>query len=162
MIGFDNTVGIEGRRRIIADGLVLNENGESARFNILIAGDTIEALIPAGTADAFDDVERIDASGFAIIPGLVNAHTHGHGGLSKGSGDRWTLELFLNAGSWVGGNRSDEDRHLSTLLAASEMLLKGCTACFDLSLAVPLPSYDAMAAAAQAILMQECAPWWRR
>jgi 5-methylthioadenosine/S-adenosylhomocysteine deaminase len=153
MAGFDDmTADVRGRRRVIGGGLVLDETGEAARLDIVVAGDTIEAIVPPSASADIGDAERIDASGFAIIPGLVNAHTHGHGGLSKGSGDRWSLELFLNAGGWVGGNRSDEDRHLSTLLAACEMLLKGCTACFDLSLAVPLPTYGAMAAAAQAYL----------
>ena len=52
-----------------------------------------------------------------------------------------------------GGNRTDDDRYLSTLLTAVEMLQKGCTACFDLSLAAPLPTSDVcVAAAAQAYL----------
>jgi len=36
-------------------------------------------------------------NGMLLVPGLVNAHTHGHGSLTKGMGDRWTLELLLNA-----------------------------------------------------------------
>ncbi len=99
-----------------------------------------------------DDFKVIDAGEHAIIPGLVNAHMHGHGGLSKGSGDRWSLELLLNAGGWLGGQRSDEDRYLSTLLAAIEMVQKGCTACFDLSLAMPMPTAEGMSAVAQAYL----------
>jgi 5-methylthioadenosine/S-adenosylhomocysteine deaminase len=38
------------------------------------------------------------------------------------------------------------------MLAAIEMLQKGCTSCFDLSLAVPLPTQEGMAAAAQAYM----------
>jgi 5-methylthioadenosine/S-adenosylhomocysteine deaminase len=138
-------------RVLVRGGLCLGERGEAQRVSILIGGDTIEALIPQ-VSNLPDDCQVIEAEDFAIIPGLVNAHTHGHGGLSKGSGDRWTLELLLNAGGWLGGNRSDDDRYVSTLLAAVEMLQKGCTACFDLSVAVPLPTADGMAAAAQAYL----------
>lgn len=134
---------------VLRGGLVLHGSGDAERLDIVVAGDSIEALLPANAARISDAVE-FDASGFAVMPGLVNAHTHGHGGLGKGLGDRWTLELFLNAGGWVGGNRSDEDRYLSAQIAAAEMLLKGCTACFDLSLAVPLPTQEGMAAAAQA------------
>jgi 5-methylthioadenosine/S-adenosylhomocysteine deaminase len=92
-------------------------------------------------------MEVVDARGTAVIPGLINAHTHGHGGLSKGCGDRWTLEMFLAAGGWVGGSRTPQDCYVSTQLAAVEMLLKGCTACFDLSLAAPIPD-PAMTSAA--------------
>ena len=139
------------RRLVVAGGLSLNESGEAARADILIDGDTIERIMPPGTGRP-DDALLFDAAGFAVIPGLVNAHTHGHGGLSKGSGDRWTLELLLNAGGWIGGHRTDDDRYLSTLLAAVEMLQKGCTSCFDLSPAVPIPTHEGMAAAAQAYL----------
>lgn len=139
------------RRSLIANGLVLTESGEASPLDIILDGDTIADIVPRGAAQA-GDFAIIDASGLAIIPGLINAHTHGHGGLSKGSGDRWTLELLLNAGGWLGGQRSDEDRYLSTLLTAVEMLRKGCTACFDLSLAVPLPTPEGVAAAAQAYI----------
>ena len=93
---------------------------------------------------------RIDARGRLIIPGLINAHTHGHGGLAKGAGDRWSLETLLNAAPWLNGNRSDDDRYLSTLLSAVEMLRKGCTACFDLAFLLPLPTPDGLNVVAQA------------
>jgi len=137
---------------LIAGGLVLAPASQPARpADILIEGDTIRALLAPGEA-APEGCARIEAQGMLVIPGLINAHTHGHGGLSKGSGDRWSLELLLNAGGWLGGHRSADDRYLSTLLAAIEMLKKGCTACFDLSLAVPVPTAEGMAAAAQAYM----------
>ena len=49
-----------------------------------------------------------------VHPGLINAHTHGHGGLARGQGDRWTLELLLAAGPWIGGGRSLQDKKLTT------------------------------------------------
>src|SRR3546814_12363814 len=68
-----------------------------------------------------------------LHPGLVNAHTHGHGNLAKGMGDRWTLELLLTAGPAISGNRTTEDKYLTTLIGAAEALLKGCTAVYDLT-----------------------------
>ena len=65
-------------------------------------------------------------------------------------GDRWTLELLLAAAPWITGNRSAEDKYLSTQLGAVEMVLKGCTACYDLSFEWPLPSTEGLAQAAQA------------
>src|SRR5262249_32028419 len=109
--------------------------------------DVIAAIVPSGTAEAS---RRIDAAGRLIIPGLINAHTHGHGGLGKGVGDLWSLELLLNAGPWINGSRNDDDRYLSTLLSAVEMLRRACTGCYDLSAALPVPTVDGLHIVAQA------------
>ena len=71
-------------------------------------------------------------------------------GSGKGIGDLWSLELLLNAGPWINGNRTDDDRYLSTLLSAVEMLRKGCTSCYDLSAMLPVPSAEGLHAVAQA------------
>ncbi|MCC7283794.1 MAG: amidohydrolase family protein, partial [Acetobacteraceae bacterium] len=85
-----------------------------------------------------------------LHPGLVNAHTHGHGGLQKGMGDCWTLELLLAAGPWIGGARQLGDRRLASLLCAAEMALKGCTAAYDLTAELPLPTVEGFDACAGA------------
>lgn len=117
--------------------------------DILIQGDTIHE-IGAPCMPVPDGTLAIDATGKLLHPGLINAHTHGHGNLARGMGDRWTLELLLTAGPWISGNRSAEDKHLTTLIGASEMLLKGCTACYDLTLELPLPTLEGMQAASAA------------
>ena len=133
---------------LISGGLVLAHGDTAAHpADIMLEGDAIAAIMPPGTAQA---PQRINAAGRLIIPGLVNAHTHGHGGLAKGIGDRWSLELLLNAGSWTNGARTSEDRYLSTVLSAVEMVLKGCTACYDLSAMIPVPSVEALADVARA------------
>jgi 5-methylthioadenosine/S-adenosylhomocysteine deaminase len=135
-------------RNVIVGGSVLLPNEPiGRRVDIVVEGDTITAIVPPGTAI---DAQRIDAANRLIIPGLINAHTHGHGGLGKGIGDRWSLELLLNAGPWINGNRSAEDRYLSTLLSAVEMLRKGCTACYDLSAMLPVPTVESLNTVAQA------------
>jgi 5-methylthioadenosine/S-adenosylhomocysteine deaminase len=129
-------------RVIVSGGLVLAHGDTTARAaDIVLEGDFIAAIVPPGSADA---PQRIDATGRLIIPGLVNAHTHGHGGLAKGIGDRWSLELLLNGGPWINGGRTGDDRYLSTLLTAIEMIRKGCTACYDLSAMLPAPSVEAL------------------
>ncbi len=127
---------------VITGGTVLATGETSARpLDIVLNGDSIAAIVAPGTVPVR---QRIDASGRLIIPGLINAHTHGHGGLAKGIGDRWSLELLLNAGPWINGGRNDDDRYLSTLLSAVEMLRKGCTACYDLSAMLPVPTVEAL------------------
>src|SRR5262249_49244869 len=93
---------------------------------------------------------EISAARRLLHPGLVNAHTHGHGNLAKGMGDRWTLELLLSAAPWITGNRNADDKYLSTQLGAVEMVLKGCTACYDLSFEWPLPTSEGLSLAGQA------------
>ncbi|MDB5416107.1 MAG: amidohydrolase [Rubritepida sp.] len=92
----------------------------------------------------------VDASACLLHPGLVNAHVHGHGGLGRGQGDRWTLETLLASAPFVGGNRMLRDKRLSTLLCAAEMVAKGCTTAYDLTTEIPLPSIEGLDAAADA------------
>ena len=127
---------------IITGGMVLVSGEAGARLaDIVLDNDRIADIVSPGTAQA---PRTIDATARLIIPGLINAHTHGHGGLAKGVGDRWSLELLLNAGPWINGGRNDEDRYLSTLLTAVELIRKGCTACYDLSAMLPVPSVEAL------------------
>ena len=135
---------------IVRGGLVLDiAEGTAEPADILIEGDTIREIGPPGCA-APDGASEISAARRLLHPGLINAHTHGHGNLAKGMGDCWTLELLLAAAPWITGNRSTEDKYLSTQLGAVEMVLKGCTACYDLSFEWPLPTTEGLAQAGQA------------
>ena len=98
---------------------------------MLIIGERIADIAPPGLT-VNDETEIINANGMLLIPGLVNAHTHGHGSLAKGMGDRWTLELLLNANPWLNDGQTLEDKHLAAKLNAAEMVLKGATAAYDL------------------------------
>src|SRR5271169_825196 len=135
---------------ILRDGLVLNTAaGTADPADILIEDDTSREIGPPGLPAPAGAVE-ISAARRLLHPGLVNAHTHGHGNLGKGMGDRWTLELLITAAPWITGNRTTEDKYLSTQLGAVEMVLKGCTACYDLSFEWPLPTTEGLAQAAAA------------
>jgi len=135
---------------ILRGGLVLDiAAGTAEPADILIEGDTIREIGPPG-CPAPEGATEISAARRLLHPGLVNAHTHGIGNFAKGMGDRWTLELLLTAGPWIVGNRTVEDGYFSTQLGAVEMVLKGCTACYDLSFEWPLPTTDGMTQAAQA------------
>ena len=135
---------------VIRGGRVLDiAAGKADAADILVEDDTIREIgpiamtVPEGTAE-------IDASRRLVHPGLVNAHTHSHGNLGKGSGDRWPLELLLTAAPMLTGYRGVEDLRLSAQIGAVEMMLKGCTACYDLFFEWPVPTRDGMAAVASA------------
>ena len=96
-------------------------------MDILIKDQRIVDLIRPGTSTN-DNTRLIDATGKMLIPGLVNAHTHGHGSLGKGMGDKWSLELLLNAAPWLNGGYTLQDKSLAARLNAAEMVLKGTTA----------------------------------
>ncbi|MDF1586174.1 amidohydrolase family protein [Marinimicrococcus flavescens] len=117
--------------------------------DILVEGDTIREIGAPGL-EAPEHARTIDAAGMLLHAGLVNGHTHGHGNLAKGMGDRWSLELLLTAAPWIGGNRQLEDKYLTTLIGAAEMLLKGCTACYDLTFEFPAPTVEGIDAVARA------------
>ncbi len=117
--------------------------------DILIVDGIIAEVGPPGMATP-EGAPEMDAGGLVVHPGLVNAHMHSHGGLARGQGDRWTLELLLVAAPWIGGNRSLADKKLSATICAAEMALKGCTAAYDLFAEFPLPTQDGMDAAAEA------------
>jgi guanine deaminase len=135
---------------IVRGGLVLDiAAGTAEPADILIEGDTIREVGPPGSA-APDGAQEIAAARRLIHPGLINAHTHSHGNLAKGMGDRWTLELLLTAAPWLGGHRGADDIHLSAQIGAVEMVLKGCTACYDLFFEWPAPTPDGMALVASA------------
>lgn len=135
---------------VVRGGRLVDIDSHAAPFrDILIQGEDIlevgEPGLPAPEA-----AREMDASGMLMHPGLVNGHTHGHGNLAKGLGDRWSLELLLTAAPWIGGGRELEDKALTTSIGAAEMLLKGCTACYDLTFEFPAPTVEGMAAAAGA------------
>jgi 5-methylthioadenosine/S-adenosylhomocysteine deaminase len=135
---------------IVRGGRVLDVRAHRAEpADILITGDTIREVGPPGMA-ATVEATVIDARGALLHAGLVNAHTHAHGNLAKGMGDLWTLELLLTAGPWISGGRTLEDRYLSAKIGAVEMVLKGCTAAYDLPLEWPAPTLAGLEAVGRA------------
>src|SRR5436190_5182984 len=138
------------RATIVRGGRLINAGDHRAETaDILIVGDTIAEVGAPGLA-APPDAVAVDARNRLMHPGLINAHMHGHGNLAKGMGDRWTLELLLAAGPWISGGRTLEDKYLTTYVGAIEMLLKGCTACYDLTVEFPLPSVEGLEACGRA------------
>ncbi len=136
-------------RLLISGARVLAPDALSApRADIVVEGGRIAAVLPPGTA--VEDAARHDATGRLVIPGLMNGHTHAHGGLSKGAGDKWDLAALLVHGTWISGARGTEDKRISAMLNAVENLRKGCTAVYDLPSEFPGPTVEGLLAVADA------------
>ena len=95
------------------------------------------------------DAVEVSAADRLIIPGLVNAHTHSDASFAKGLGDRWSLELLLNASPLTSDQFRLKDKYLAAKSAA-EMALGGITACYDLFSEFPLPSTEGLFAVGRA------------
>ncbi len=134
---------------IIRGGLLADTSLRRAAPADVLVRDGVIVEIGAGIA-APPDAKVVDAAGTLMHPGLINAHTHGHGGLARGQGDKWTLELLLAAAPWIGGSRSLQDKKLTTQIVAAEMVLKGCTAAYDLYYEFPMPTAEGLDAVAEA------------
>src|SRR6266566_4277549 len=85
---------------LIRGGQVLNSAQMALEpADVLIEADHIVAVgcklsCPPGT-------EELSATGYLVLPGLANAHTHAHNNLFKGLADNWTLEDLLTHGPAV-------------------------------------------------------------
>lgn len=135
---------------VIRGGRVVNAVRRRADpADILIKEDTILEIGAPGLA-APPETKLIRADQRLLIPGLINSHTHSHANLPRSLGDLWTLELALNTNPAIRAHFSEEDKYLGAQIGAAEMLLKGCTACYDLVYEFPGPSSEGLTAVAQA------------
>jgi 5-methylthioadenosine/S-adenosylhomocysteine deaminase len=108
-------------------GAVLAEHAIAVRDGV------IEAILPVAEARArYPGVATETLAGHAVIPGLVNAHTHAAMSLMRGLADDLPLMRWLQEHIWPA-----EAKHVSarfvrdgTLLACAEMLRGGIT-CFS-------------------------------
>jgi 5-methylthioadenosine/S-adenosylhomocysteine deaminase len=77
--------------------------------------------------------ELIDGTGLALMPGLVNAHTHAAMTLFRGYADDRPLMEWLTQYIWpVEKRMTDEDVYWGTRLACVEMIRTGTTCFWDM------------------------------
>ncbi len=83
--------------------------------------------------EAFLGIERLDAGGGLVMPGLINAHCHAAMVLFRGLADDLPLMTWLNEHMFPAEARwvNEEMVELCSLLAAGEMLLSGTTCVGD-------------------------------
>jgi 5-methylthioadenosine/S-adenosylhomocysteine deaminase len=100
---------------------------------VVIAGERILEVLPIQSArDRYPAVRRTELPGHALIPGLINLHTHAAMTLMRGLADDRALMDWLQNHIWPTEQRhvSEAFVHDGTLLACAEMLRGGIT-CFN-------------------------------
>lgn len=104
---------------------------DGVRRDVLIEGNIIAAIGEMGKKA--EGAEVIDASRMAIIPGLVNGHTHAAMTFFRGYGDDLDLMDWLNNMIWpVEAHMTPEDVYVGAKLACLEMIKSGTTAFLDM------------------------------
>jgi 5-methylthioadenosine/S-adenosylhomocysteine deaminase len=101
--------------------------------SVAVAGGRIVAVLPqAQAAGRFQALEHLRLDRHALIPGLVNLHTHAAMTLLRGLADDLPLMAWLKDHIWPAESRhvSPEFVYDGTLLACAEMLRGGVT-CFN-------------------------------
>ncbi|MDR1745896.1 MAG: amidohydrolase [Tannerella sp.] len=102
--------------------------GEST--DLLVKGNRIARIAPEIDAPG---AQVIDGRGKAVIPGLVNAHTHAAMTLFRGIGDDMPLMTWLQEKIWpLEAKLTREDVYWGTKLALVEMIRSGTTTFFDM------------------------------
>ena len=99
---------------------------------VALAGDTIIELLPIEAARVkYTDARRVDLSEHALVPGLVNAHTHNPMTLMRGLADDLPLMTWLNEHIWPAEARVMGPEYVrdGVELAIAEMLRGGTTCC---------------------------------
>ncbi len=92
----------------------------------------IHDILPTGQAEKYQAVTRHTLDRHALIPGLINAHTHASMNLLRGLADDLPLMTWLNEHIWPAEQKWVNEDFVAdgTRLAVAEMLRGGVT-CFN-------------------------------
>ena len=110
--------------------VTMDRDRRVARGDLLVDGGRIVKL---GRFAAPPDVERIDARGCAVIPGLIQAHVHLCQTLFRGAADDKPLLPWLRERIWpLEAAHDPKSLRASARLGLAEMLLAGTTTILDM------------------------------
>ena len=115
-------VTVDAKGAVIADGAVAVADGQ-----VVGVGPATELRTQ------YDASEVVELPGHAVIPGLVNAHTHLGMTMFRGVADDLALDAFLARLLPAEGEVLSAERvHTATLAAAVECLCSGTTMALDM------------------------------
>jgi 5-methylthioadenosine/S-adenosylhomocysteine deaminase len=102
---------------------------------LVVVNDRIESIVPAAELDqlsSYPDAEYIDLDQHALLPGLVNTHTHAAMTLLRGIADDLPLMQWLEQHIWPAESHWVDRRFIEdgVQLAVAEMM-RGGTTCFN-------------------------------
>ncbi len=110
---------------------VTNAVLDGERIGLRAVDGTITALGRDVVADPGDEI--LDADGLALVPGLVNGHTHAAMTLFRGYGDDLPLMEWLETRIWPAEAKlTTEDVYWGTRLACLEMIRSGTVHFWDM------------------------------
>ena len=125
---------------------ILVSDDVDAGGGIVVESDTIIEILPSGGRPATEIDQVFDGSAHVVLPGLVNTHHHFYQTLTRACPAALNKELFPWLKSlypiWAG--LSEEMIHVSTRLAAAELLLSGCTTTADHHYIFPIAAPEAL------------------
>lgn len=112
--------------------VVIGVSLDGETVGLRVAGDGTFAEIGGGVEAAPGD-EVIDGAGMALLPGLVNGHTHAAMTLFRGYADDLPLMEWLEKHIWPAEARLDaDDVYWGTRLACAEMIRTGTVRFWDM------------------------------
>ena len=125
---------------LIKNGLIVTMNPYMEIHHpgaLAIKGDSIVAVGPEKDLDSFASEAReiLDAQGGAVLPGLINSHTHAAMTLFRGLADDLPMNDWLNHHIFRAEQKINAQWvYWGTLLACAEMILSGTTTFCDMYL----------------------------
>jgi 5-methylthioadenosine/S-adenosylhomocysteine deaminase len=89
------------------------------------------AIVEVGSNLVRDDEERVDASEFVVMPGLINGHTHSGQSVQRGAAPNLPLEMWIGCVLYGDSPLSSEDTYAAAAALSLDLLQAGCTAVLD-------------------------------
>jgi 5-methylthioadenosine/S-adenosylhomocysteine deaminase len=116
---------------VLTNALVVTQD---ARRRVIRADVRVEdgRFAHVGPGAPREGAEVVDAHGFALVPGFVNAHAHVAMGPLRGIADDVDLGGFLETLFRVDARRTEQDVEVGARAGVAEMLLGGTTSFLDL------------------------------